>query len=169
MNLREALLNEHSRNQTQKIVRAIGRDQKLFDQLVKLVLEKNGIISNRAAWVLGYSGITNKDYFLKYLSQLLELLNEKNVHNSLKRNIVRVLQYLDLPDDFCAEAFDTCIKLVLNNNEAIAVRAFSISILQNLIKKYPDFKEELKLSLQQILPNASAGLKSKCKRTLLEL
>ncbi len=36
MNLRSEILKEHSKKQTDKIVRYIGTDQKKFDELVEL-------------------------------------------------------------------------------------------------------------------------------------
>ena len=50
MNLREALLKEHSKKQMLKIVKYIGNDQQRFDELMKLFLESEYRITQRAAW-----------------------------------------------------------------------------------------------------------------------
>ncbi len=53
--------------------------------------------------------------------------------------------------------------------QAIAVKAFSIDILINVIKTYPEAINEVIAIIESILPDASSGLKNKCKKTLKKL
>ena len=52
MDLKTEIIKEHSKAQTLKIVHHIGSDQKRFDELVKLILENEKIVTQRAAWVM---------------------------------------------------------------------------------------------------------------------
>ena len=52
MNLREEILKEHSKKQTQKIVSFIGDDKKLFAQLMKLFFANEYRVTQRSAWVV---------------------------------------------------------------------------------------------------------------------
>ena len=51
-------------------------------------------------------------------------------------------------------------------NEPIAVKAFSMTVIFNLSKKYPDIVPELKASIEYLMPNASAGIKSRSNKIL---
>jgi len=54
MDIREALLAEHSKRQTMKIVRYINGDPARFAELMKLFLGDTYRLSQRAAWAVNY-------------------------------------------------------------------------------------------------------------------
>jgi hypothetical protein len=60
-------------------------------------------------------------------------------------------------------------KLLINPNEAIAVRAFSMTVLFNISKKEPDLKNELKLILAELVNSDSAAIKNRAKHILKEI
>ena len=57
MNIREALLKEHSKQQCNNIVQYIGNSQQRFNELIKLFFGNEYRVVQRAAWVLSYSAI----------------------------------------------------------------------------------------------------------------
>ncbi len=168
MNLHAALLAENSKANIEKIVKAIGNDSEKFKELIHLIFNAEEKAKQRASWVMGYCVINHPELVKPYLKNLIALLN-KPVHNALKRNVVRFLQFIDIPEDFQGSVFDTCIKLILNPKEAIAVRAFSMTVCANIAKGYPELKEEVKNILIHLAPEESAGIKSRAKNVLKTL
>jgi len=160
MNIAEALRKEHTKALTLRIGKYIGRDRERFAKVVNLVLDKDAVIAQRAAWVLGTHGEKYPELIVPHLQRLLPLLS-KPVHPALKKNLVRVLQYLDIPSRYESSVVSKCFELIHDNNEAIAVKAFSISIISNLAKKYPDLMIELKAWLET---NRSVLSKAEIKR-----
>ncbi len=50
MNLREAIVKEHSKIQCNRIVSWVGDDQKKFDSLFQLLISDDSLLSQRASW-----------------------------------------------------------------------------------------------------------------------
>jgi hypothetical protein len=52
--------------------------------------------------------------------------------------------------------------------EAVAIKAFSLTILGNLAKKYPEIIPEIKLLIQDQMPDQTAAFKVRAKKLLKE-
>jgi hypothetical protein len=168
MDIAKALIAENSKAQVTRIVNYIGNDEKKFAKLIHLVLKGDEIIKQRAAWVMSYCIINYPYLAIPHLNNLIDLL-EKPVHNALKRNVVRFLQFIDISEEHQGKIFDICIKLLLNNNEAIAVHAFAMSVCANICKKHPELKHELKLIINEMIQQGSPAIKARGKHILKEL
>ncbi len=143
MILKSALLKEHSLRQTRKLADYIGIDKNRFKELIEIVLSDDEILAQRAAWVLGTHGENHPELIIPHLKHLLRQL-DKPVHDAVKRNILRVLQYVVIPPRFESEAAEICFNLINDSREAIATKAFAITVIVNLSGKYPDLLNELK-------------------------
>jgi hypothetical protein len=143
MNIRSTLLKEHSLRQTKKLAGYIGIDKNRFHELIEMVLSEDVKLAQRAAWVLGTHGENHPELIIPHLKELLNQM-EKPVHDAVKRNILRVLQYLEIPPKYESRIADICFRLIGNSGEAIAVKAFSITVITNLSRKYPELRQELK-------------------------
>jgi hypothetical protein len=77
-----------------------------------------------------------------------------------------MLQFIEIPKSLHGEVANTCFDYLHDRKEAIAVRAFSMTVLANIAKTSPDLKRELILLLEDILPYGSAGLVSRARNTL---
>ena len=64
---------------------------------------------------------------------------------------------------------DICFKFLESPTEALAVKVFSMGVLGNLATIYPEIKTELKLIIEEQLPNQTAGFKSRAKKVLKQL
>ena len=58
---------------------------------------------------------------------------------------------------------DICFRYVESVNEAIAVKAFPLTILGKLSKQYPKIIPEIKLLIEDQLPHQTAAFKSRAK------
>jgi hypothetical protein len=68
MHLRNTILQEHSKAQTDKIVQWIGKDPQRFDALFDLFLTDEYRVVQRAAWPLSYVAINHPAFITKYFS-----------------------------------------------------------------------------------------------------
>lgn len=166
MNLREEILKEHSKAQCNKIVQWIGNDQKRFDELFQLFLNDEYRVTQRAAWPLSYSAIANPDLISKNLLKLINNLKKPGLHNAIKRNSIRLLQHITIPGKFHGEVMEICFRYVESPTEAVAIKAFALTVLGNLSKQYPDILPEIKLLIEEQLPHSTAAFKSRAKRLL---
>ncbi len=170
MNIRAELLAEHSRDQAEKIANWIGNKPERFATFIGLFLHDEYRVVQRAAWVL--SVVAEKHYELArpLLPQMIAKMQEPGVHVAVKRNVVRILQFLEIPEELHGDVMNVCFDMLADPKETIAVRAFSMTVLTNLAKHYPDIKHELIAIIEdQLEQGASAGIIARSKKLLKEL
>lgn len=169
MILREEILKEHSKAQCKKVVEWVGANQRRFDELFYLFLNDEYRVVQRAAWPVSYCVEAYPKLISKHWKALIENLNKPNLHDAVKRNSLRLMQEIELPEDYHGEVMNICFQYLESPTEALAVKVFSMSVLGNLAKNYPEIKAEIKLLIEEQLPNQSAGFKSRAKKVLLHL
>ena len=165
MNLEKALLQEHSKHQTIAIAKWIGNDKERFEQIVNLFKSGNSKICQRAAWVLGYIEPQNLNIIKPHLFAFLNML-DLNVQDAVKRNIVKTLESIDIPENLIGIAADKCFKLLASPDEAIAIKVYCMSVLYTICKKEPELKNELKLLIEEELRFGGAAIKSRGNKIL---
>ena len=67
MNIKTALLKEHSKKQCDAIVKWVGDDQKRFDELFDLFLHDEYRVVQRAGWPISYCVEKNPEFIKKNL------------------------------------------------------------------------------------------------------
>jgi len=164
--LRESLLKEHSKAQCAVIVNWIGNSQQRFDLLFNLFLNDEYRVVQRASWPLSYAVIAHPEMIKKHFKNLLENLKKPGIHNAVKRNTVRLLQDIEIPKRFHGQVMDLCFSYIMSPSEPVAVKAFSLSILQNLATQYPDIVPEIRLVIEEQLPHQTAAFKSRANAFL---
>ena len=164
MDLRQTILAEHSKANCNKIVKWVGNSQKRFAELFNLFLNSEYRVNQRAAWPLSYCVIDHPELISPHLAKLVKNLHNPGIHDSIKRNTVRLLQYIDIPKKFHGEIMDICLRYISSPGEPAAIKAFSLSILQNLSQQYPEIKNEVKLIIEERWPYETAAFHSRAKK-----
>ena len=168
MNIKTALLKEHSKKQCAAIVRFIGNDQKKFDELFDLFLHDEYRVVQRAGWPISYCVEKHPDLIKKHFTKLLKNLDKKGLHDAVKSNTVRLLQYVEIPEKFHGQVMDICFRYISSPAEAVAIKAFSITVLQNLAKQYPEIINEIKLVVEERWDYETVAFKTRAKKLLKE-
>ena len=168
MNIKEAVLEEHSKKQTMKIVKHVGSDSKRFAELMKLFLGDEYRVTQRAAWAVSYCAQQHPQLIKPYLSKLAKLLDKPGLHDAVKRNTLKIFETIAVPKALQGKMADVCFKFLLSQ-EPIAMKAYSMTILLNICKEEPDLKNELRIVIEDMIPLGSAGIRSRGKRVLKEL
>lgn len=169
MNLREEILKEHSKAQTQRIAQYIGADSEQFATLMYLFLNDEYRVTQRAAWAVNNCAEAYPWLLMPYVGAMLQNLERPHLHDSIKRNTVRVLQFIEIPDEHHGLAFEVCLGLLNTPREAVAIKVFSMTVLANLVQKYPELTEELRLSIEEQMPYQTASFRSRGKKLLARL
>lgn len=170
MDIRAALLAEHSREQAVKIANWIGKKPDRFAMFIDLFLHDEYKVVQRAAWVLSLVAENNCELAKPWLPQMIAKMQEPGVHVAVKRNVVRILQFLEVPEELHGDVMNVCFDMLADPKETIAVRTFSMTVLTNLSKYYPDIKHELIAIIQdQLEQGASAGFTNRGLKTIAAL
>lgn len=168
MDLRNQILKEHTKENCKEIVDWVGNDQKRFNELFYLFLNDEYRVTQRAAWPMSYCVIAHPDLMKNNFEKLIGNLNKANLHNAIKRNTVRLLQSIEIPEKYEGAAMDICFKYVESPKEAVAIKAFALTILGNLSRKYPEIIPEIKMLIEDQLHHQTAGFKGRAKKLLQE-
>lgn len=164
MNIKTALLQKHSKSQTLLIANHIADDKSKFATLMKYVLGDDIILAQRAAWVMSYCCEMNELLLMPFMNDVTDKLYQ-NTHDAVKRNIVRVLQTIPLPEMYHGKIVDACFKLIASADEPVAVKCFAMTTALRICILYPELISEFKIIIESQLPYATAGLKSRVKKT----
>ena len=166
MILHDQILKEHTKANCNAIVKWIGDSQQRFDELFKLFVSDEYRVAQRAAWPLSYAVVAHPKFIQKHFSKLLRNLEKPNLHNAVKRNTVRLLQDISIPEKFHGRVMNLCFDYVNSPVEAAAVKAFSLTILENLSREYPEIKPELKTVIENRWDYESAAFRSRARKIL---
>ena len=166
MDLLKLLRAEHSKKQTDRIVDYIGADKDRFALLMKIFLQGEYRITQRAAWPLSYCVRRHPELIARYYKQLLDNLGRKDIHVAVIRNTVRLLQDVEIPKKHHGRVMSICFDFVQAPETPIAVKAFSLSILGNLSADYPGIHGELRLIIDDQWEHATPAFRSRARKIL---
>ncbi|MCD6066469.1 MAG: hypothetical protein K0S33_1295 [Bacteroidetes bacterium] len=170
MDLREALREEHSKRNSLRIARYIGDDKDRFKELMKLFLANEDIVTQRSGMVLSECADKYPHLIKPYVAKLTDNLYKENLHDAVKRNTLRIFQFTEIPERSQGKLFDICMKFVLSMNEAIAIKAFAVTVLYTISLKHPELQSELKLIVSDLAKHATdPALKSRYNRVVKDL
>ena len=168
MNLKEELLKEHSLIQAKKISLWAVESKSNLKQLMSAFFGKEKLLVQRASWSASKAHELKPDWFVSYIPQLIRCL-EKPIHGSVRRNSLRMLQTMHIPESLRGELIDILFPLLMDSKTESAVKAFAMSVAESMTRHYPELKNELKIIIEDQLPYATPSFKSRAKKIIKKL
>ena len=169
MNLREEILREHSKEHALQIADYACESKQNFKELIRCFLDDEYRLAQRAAWSVSWAARKKPGMVMPHIKDLVAVLKRKNVHDAVIRNAVRVLQEIEIPQKFQGEVMDACFHFLESPTTPVAVKAFSLTTLSNLLKSYPEIKSELKLIIEERWEHETAAFRSRAKKILSQM
>lgn len=166
MNLRKTILQEHSKTQTSKIVKWVGDSQQRFDELVNLFLNDEYRVVQRAAWPMSYIVIAHPVLIKKHLKRIIDNLSKPSNPDAVKRNTLRLMQHINIPRSLHGRVMELCFGYISSHTEKAAIKAFSLTVLENLSKEYPEIKSEIKVIIEDRWDVETPAFKVRARRFL---
>jgi hypothetical protein len=167
--LETALLAEHSKAQTTRIVRWIGADAGRLSAMMEIFLGDEYRLTQRGAWVVRYVAEKHPELMAPYFPMLIAALDKAGIHDAVKRNVLNVFEPLEISAEYHEILLDHCFRYLADPQEPIAIRCASMTILGKICQEIPELKDELRMILEEHLEFGSAGFKSRAKRVLKSL
>lgn len=163
MNIKNELLVERSKLKINEVAHYIKINENRLPDLVNLLKSEDDFLRYRVSWCLS----TCYDLKIKNIAQycnvyMFALGNETS--SSVKRNLLRVLQWVKVPEMYHGNLINYCFEFVNDVNEPIAVKAFSLGILEKMCSYYPELINELLLLCDEQKLTNSPGIKSRINR-----
>ncbi|MEQ8415379.1 MAG: hypothetical protein RIB71_12970 [Imperialibacter sp.] len=166
--LKSRLMADRSKRNIERLAQEIGDDEEKFTEVMDIFFSGPYRITHFSAHLLGKCCDLHPHLILPYLGKMIDLLDE-NVHDSLKRNILRTMQFIDVPEEHWDKTVQYCFELLQSKKEPVAVKVFGMTVLANLCQKLPELKNELRIIIEDQMPYGSAGFRSRGSKILKKL
>lgn len=167
MDIRAEILKEHSKQNSEAIAAWVGASPQRVTQLMDLFLHDEYRVVQRLAQVVSKLADAHPDLIKPHLPQLVKRMNEPGVHVAVKRNVIRILQYVDIPESLHGDVMNTCFDLLADPNETVAVRVFSMTVLDKLSAQYPEIRQELQVIIEDVLEQGcTAAFRARARMVL---
>lgn len=101
-----------------------------------------------------------------YLGKILVKLRKPDVTDAVKRNTVRLLQFIDIPRKYQGAVAELCFQYLENKKEAVAIKVFSMTVLSKIAEDKPELRNELNIIIEDQLPYATSAFVSRAKKIL---
>lgn len=163
MSLYSLLLEDNHKTQVEKVQQWVGNNAGRFTQLIEIVLGDDEHMARRAAWPMSYVAEAHPQLALPHLPALLKLLQQSNIHNGITRNIVRLLQFVSIPEPLHGEVMDRCFRYIEDLQEKPAIKAFALTVLYNLSQHYPEIVPEIKAIIADRLEYETPAFRARAK------
>jgi hypothetical protein len=166
MDIRRELERGHSQAQCLKIADYVGDDSQRFKSLVELFLGGPYRITQRAAWPLSICVEKHPKIVLPHLNKILDFAARPGGHDAVRRNAMRLLQFIAIPPRHQGKALDLAYRFLQDRKEPIAVRVFAMSVIGNLATEKPDLLGELCVIIEDEMPYATPAFRSRGSKIL---
>jgi hypothetical protein len=166
MDIRQALTAEHSKRQTMAIVEFIGDAPRRFAELMKIIFAGEYRLTQRAAWSMNYCAERRPEMIRPYLPKLLDCLEREDMHDAVKRNVLRLLQRVEILRRWAGKVYSHCVDLIDDAFEPVAAPAFALTVAARIARSEPDLMNELRLVVRNHLPHTTAAFQKRAREIL---
>jgi hypothetical protein len=116
---------------------------KEISDLVQLINEQEAYpIPEYASWILAHVSKENPFSIQPFYKLLIELLF-LNSNQSVRRNLIHVIDQLELTPNKESEFIDLLISYIQDFENKVAVQVYSIQVLTKFVLRYPELKDEI--------------------------
>ena len=140
-----------------------------FRELMDCFMDKEYRVAQRAAWSVSWAAKQRPEMVMPYLETIVRQMQRSDVPDSVKRNAVRILEAIAIPEKLHGEVMNACFGFIEDPATAVAIKAFSLTTLFHLSKQYPEIISELKLVIEERWEHESAAFKSRGRKILAAL
>lgn len=166
MNIRDEIEREHSKENALRIASYAVQSKQYFKELMDCYTDSDYRISQRAAWSVSWAAKNKPAMIEPYMGVLVKRLQEPGVHPAVIRNAVRILEDISIPEKFHGDVMNSCFTFIETPATPAAIKAFSLTVLFNLSKQYPEIKPELKLIIEERWDTETAAFRSRGRKIL---
>jgi len=164
----EMLNKDSSRAVVDACVAMVDNNALLFARTRDLAVQSAYPVNMRAARVVEQCVRHNKQLAINDLAFYVGHA-EQHETDGIKRAFLKIISYFmddGVGDEQLGRVIDICFKKILSHNEPVAVKAYSIDILEMAIVREPDLEGEFVITLEDQVGKNSHALDLKIKKIL---
>lgn len=166
MDIRRELLEANSQVQSTKVADYVGDDPNRFAELMKLMVGPVYRVSQRAAWPVNCCIERYPELAKPHFNTLIKQLERQDAHVAVRRNVARLLQFIDIPKRYEGRIFDACYNLVDDPHQTVAVRVFAMTVAAKIARNEPELLNEIRLVVTKYPSLMTPGVRCRARRLL---
>lgn len=161
--LRKRLQEGSGTSHPQALADWVGSDPARFDRLIAHATSADAVLAARAIRAAGFCLDRHPAWLAAHLDRLLDALSSAHAHRSLPRFVLRALSTAPLPagreDRILSVAFSA-----LSGTAGIAAQAYAVTVMKRFSADSPELRAEARRWIEELLPDASAAVRSRARR-----
>lgn len=170
MDLKNGIIKAQSKSNIVSVLDWIGEDMGKVDQLIDIFQKEDMKLTHRASWVITSLAERCPWVMERHLPVLIGRMLDDRVHVGVRRNMIRSLQFMEIPSSLQGRVLDACFSFLDNPKEGNVVQVFAMSVIEKLTKEYPEIIPELRYLIERNLENdPSPAFRSRARKTLMRL
>jgi len=168
----------HSREKRMEMAMLISKNPHLVKPLLEIAFDDINPISSKACWVMEFTAKENLPYLFPYLDRFTSTIGSLKLDSSV-RPMAKICEYLikayfqtkdskvrkALEEKHLEEILSACFDWLIGDHK-VAAKAYSMTCLLLLGRKYEWIHPELKMVLVQNYNTGSAAYKARARMTL---
>lgn len=166
MDIEKQLLADNGRRNIDRIIRWIGRDPGRLAEVMKVFLGRDAILVQRSAWIVGIVGEHHPAMLQPWIGKMLKKMQEPGVHDAVRRNVVRALQFMEIPPRQLGTVTTVCFDALASGESPVAVKVFAMTVLARIIDREPELAREFRLVIEQQLPYSTGAFRARARHVL---
>ena len=152
-----------------KTVKAIAKqaieDRAILDELLHFLLKGQKREPYIASWIISHAVEIQSDIMDDTAHEICLTSIRQTNEGGIKRNVIRVWQFaLPTNETLQMEVLETALTLLSDMQQDLAVRVFSITVLEQLLQAFPEIQEEVGFLLEREYAQASPSFKVRTDR-----
>lgn len=161
----ENLFDDDSRD---FLVHYLSRNPEELENIIRVIEEDEEKPAWRAAWVIDHLNQKNPRVVAPHLDSLSRILKQTK-YNGARRSLLKILVINPTSVNHDGELVGLCFNWICSPAIPIAVRAYAMQFIHDMLPVYPELKNELKTSLETVIHDSSKGVRGKAKKILARL
>ncbi len=171
----------HSREKRREMAILVSENPNLIAPLMAIAFDYENPISAKACWVMEFTAKENLPYIFPYLDLFTASIGKVQLDSSV-RPMAKICEYLiksyfhktsnktkgELTEEHLEKIATACFDWLIGEHK-VAAKAYSMTCLLLLGRKYEWIRPELKMVLEQNYENGSAAYKARARLTLAKL
>jgi hypothetical protein len=160
---------DFSAAQKKKAVSHIGSNASRFRVVIEEFFKGPYRYTQLIAGALEEAVKRHPELLLPYLKRFLVQLDQKGNYPAMTRNILRMLQHIDIPASFQARAVNSALRIMQDPAELVAAKVFAMTVMANIATRQPELKNEVRSVIESQYPYSTPAFRSRARRVLKAL
>jgi hypothetical protein len=158
-----------ARGNTSQLVDYVTDNNYLFKSLINTYIQGPNRITRQLAGALIEIALSKPDLLRPHWRRLIKSINDPGASVGLKRNTIRLMQFVPVPRTQQGNVIDLCFRFLTSKSETIAVKVFAMSVAELLSRDIPELRRELIIVVEDQLPYSGPAFSSRAANVLKAL